>query len=261
MRTYLNLFHFSFLTILAYPYELLITVIEPVIEIGFLALFWNMIATHADKPVDLVNLITYFIMVQFVSIWSLTPGGLGFVNFIGYRIKTGELSRVLIRPLKVLPSLLAEHRGYYAVDMIFSVTMLAAVFFLMGNIAISQIVWFLIFLFFSFVITFSICILIGSIAFITKEINSIRHSISHLIRILSGSMVPLTFFPEQTRDLLYLTPFPSMMFMPINVLQNKLPPYEILTFLTISVFWSIILMSFALLVWKINLKKYEAVGI
>jgi ABC-2 type transport system permease protein len=258
---YLYIFYYHFLTILAYPYELLITVIEPAAEIGFLVLFWGMVARGSSHPIDLISMVAYFIMVQFVSIWSLNPGGLNFSNYIGYRIKSGILSQSLIRPIRTLPALLFEHRGYFFVDMIFSVILLALAIKLLGGIELNQLVMFIVFSILSCIITFSLCVLIGSLAFITKEISSIRHSVSHLVRILSGAMVPLNFFPEGIRHWLSITPFPSMVFVPISVLQNKLPPTVLLFNFKVALFWSFLLLGAALLIWQRNMKKYEANGI
>lgn len=261
LKVYLHIFYYNFLTILTYPFELLATVLEPLLEIGFLALFWNMVAKSANSPINTVSIITYFVLVEFVSIWVITPRGLNFANYIGFRVKTGQLSQNLARPIRILPALLAEQRGYYAVDMIFSLLILFVAVKLMGGVTLYQLLSFVMFIIFSLIITFSISVIVGAVSFVTKEINSIRHSVSHLIRLLSGTLIPLTFFPDKMRHILELSPFPSIMFVPIHSLQNRLPFSELIFDVKIAALWSIVLLSIALLVWKINMKKYEAIGI
>lgn len=261
LKIYFYIFYYNFLGILAYPYELLITVVQPALEVGFMALFWSMIAKNSHSYINLTSMITYFILVQFVAIWAINPDGLNFVNYIGYRIKYGGLNQTLIRPLRPLPTLLFEHRGFYFIDMIFSVLLLFIAIILIGNVTVAQLIWFAIFLFLSFVTVFAFSTLISSIAFSTKEIGGIKNSISHLVRVLSGTLVPLTLFPENIKSVLIYTPFPSMVFAPINVLQNKLSLEDILFNLQISLFWAIILFAISVLVWRHNIKKYESIGI
>jgi ABC-2 type transport system permease protein len=261
MKKYFYLFNYSFLTIVTYPFEILVTIVTPLVDIGFLALFWFMVSKYSDSPINFLNIIAYFILVQFVSIWTMDPGNLNLISMIGWRIKNGALSVNLIRPVKILPSLLFEQRGYYMIDMIYSVLLLAAAMMLIGNVSVSQVVFFVVFLIISFFMTFSISVLVSSFAFITKEVNSLRHSVSHLIRILSGAMVPLTFFPEKIHSILIYSPFPGLIYAPVNALQNNLPLSENLKTLSINLSWAIALFLLALFVWNRNLKKYEAVGI
>jgi len=261
MKSYFNLFYYSFLTILMYPYELIMTVISPILEVGILALFWNMVAENSKNPVDLKSIIVYFIIVQFVSAWSISPSGLNFSGYLGREIKYGRLTQHLIRPTSALPSIFFKQRGYSTVDMIYSFPFLLIAIILIGNVSIKQFIFFLVFLILSFVISFSICVLIGSIAFATKEISGIRHSAAHLIRLLSGSMVPLTFFPQSTQNILRLTPFPSMVFAPINILQHESALATVYPDLLISLAWSIVLLELALYSWKKGLRNYEAIGI
>lgn len=261
LKTYAQIFYFNFLSILAYPYELLITVIQPAIEIGFLALFWNIVAKNSPNNIGFVSILTYFILVQFVQIWAIHPDGLNFSSYLSWRIKFGQISQAMMRPMRVLPTLLSEHRGMYFIDMIFSLVLLAIALKLIGSVTVLQLVWFVIFLFLAFIMTLSISILVSSIAFITKENAGIKNSITHLIRILSGVLVPLTLFPENIRSILVYSPFPSMVFAPINVLQHQLSSREILFNLVVAASWSVILFALAMIVWRHNIKKYEAVGI
>lgn len=261
MRTYFYTFYYAFLTIVAYPYEVLITFLEPILEIGFLALFWSMISKYSNTPINFIGLISYFVLVQFVSIWALNPGGLNFVGYLNRRIKDGELSRSLILPVDEVTFLLAEHRGYYTIDMMFSVVMLVVSIFLIGSVSVLQLLSFFIMVVLAFFITYSICILVASFAFKIQETNGIRHSISHLIRILSGSLVPLIFFPENMRKILAYSPFPSMVYEPITILQNQYSINEITSKISISFIWAITLFVIAMFTWRINIKHYEATGI
>lgn len=261
MKSYFNLFYYSFLTILMYPYELIMTVISPVLEVGILALFWNMVAENSKNPVDLKSIIVYFIIVQFISAWSISPAYLSFGQQLGRLIKSGRLTQYLIRPMPVLPSFFFNQRGFFMIDMIYSLPFLLIAIVVIGDVNIKRFFFFLVFLFLSMAISFALCVLIGAIAFVTKETNGIRHSISHLLRLLSGSMVPLTFFPQSTQDILRLTPFPSMMYAPINILQHESALNTVYSDFLMSLAWSIILLSLALYFWKKGLKNYEAVGI
>lgn len=261
MKTYFNLYYYSFMSILTYPMELFFTFLDPVLWIGFLALFWNVVSQNSVNPISLTNILAYFILVKVISLWAFHPDELNFSRYLGRVIKDGELSKILVKPLKILPAMVFEYSGYWAVDLAFSFVLFGIAIKMLGGIALIQLVWFLVFLVLSFIITYSISILVASIAFVTKEINGICHSVSHMIRILAGAWVPLMFFPERTRELLSLTPFPTMIFAPINILQKSSALDTIYRDFAVGIFWSVILYIAAILVWKNNMKKYEATGL
>ena len=261
MKTYFQFYYYSMLTMFAYPSELLFTLIEPVLSIGFLALFWSMFAQYSLKPVVLSSIVAYFIIAKCISIWAMNPTGLSFSRYLGGIIKSGAISQTMVRPVRILPAVVFEYNGYWGVDAIYSVFLFAIAIKMIGEVALLQFVWFVVFVALSYIISLSLSILIGSIGFYATEINGIGHSVSHLIRILSGAWVPLAFFSEKTLEILKFTPFPTIIYIPINILQSRTALETVYRDFFIGAIWAGGLLIVALYIWKRSMKKYEAVGI
>lgn len=244
-----------------YPYEIIMVFLQPILEVGLLALFWSMVAQSSENPINVTRLIVYFVIVQFISSWSINPTGLQFAGYVSGMIKNGYFTQYLIRPISPLFSVFSNYRGFYVLDMIISLIFLIFSIIIIGDVSLVRFLFFIVFLIFSFIISFSFCTLIASLAFRIKEISGIRHSVAHMIKLLSGAMVPLTFFPDVLQNILRFSPFPSMMFAPINILQYESALSTVRFDFFVSLFWSIILLTVALYSWRKGLKTYEAVGI
>jgi len=91
------------------------------------------------------------------------------------------------------------------------------------------------------IIAINISVLISTIGFYTPDADGIRNGAQHSLILLTGSLVPISLMPDFIKNILLFTPFPSMAFMPTYILQTELSTSIILGYLSISVFWSIIL--------------------
>jgi ABC-2 type transport system permease protein len=82
-----------------------------------------------------------------------------------------------------------------------------------------------------------------------------------MVRLFSGAMVPLYFFPDNIEKILRLAPFQAMVFGPANALTINSFSESLIFDLGIAFFWSFALIIVSNLIWNFSIKKYEAVGI
>ena len=68
--------------------------------------------------------------------------------------------------------------------------------------------------------------------------------------ILSGSLLPLPFFPEKLRQIVELLPFASMQNVPLRVYSGDLSGQEALFFVGLQVFWFAALLAIG--IWLMN---------
>lgn len=101
----------------------------------------------------------------------------------------------------------------------------------------------------------------GTLFFHSADASGIRNSVAHVIGIFSGIMIPIYLFPDWLEKIVKLTPFPSMVFGPVNALNTKTLSTDIIFDLGVAIFWSIALNLLAYYFWQRSTKKYEAVGI
>jgi len=77
----------------------------------------------------------------------------------------------------------------------------------------------------------------------------------------AGKLFPLDILPIMLQKIIYLTPFPYLSFVQIQLFLNRLNSQDILKHTVILVFWIFILGTITNKIWKKGLKSYESVGI
>jgi len=76
----------------------------------------------------------------------------------------------------------------------------------------------------------------------------------------SGSIFPLDIFPALWQKVFYYTPFPYLIFFPLQVYLGKIPFSQVLSGISISLVWSLALSVILKSIWQKGLKIYDAVG-
>jgi len=257
---YFEIFKFKFLRFLTYPLEIAASVIKRLIEIIFLVFFWSLVIKSSQSQIEIREIASYFLIALAVGDLVMARwGGLG--STIGRRIKYGEMSKFMIKPIDLIPHLYASTMGTVGMRMILSL-----VYFIVG-IAINPptsilgISLFVLFFINAFVIAFAFNIILGAMYFHLSDASGIKNSIEHMSRVLSGALVPIYFFPEKIKYFVKLTPFPSMIYGPTNALTINSFNNQVVFDLGVAFFWSITFTIFAYYFWSYSIKRYEAVGI
>jgi len=259
MTPYLRIVRFTFLRYLAYPIEIVAGILKQGIAILLLFLFWWAV-TRSGTTLNTHQILAYVLI-------SGAVGNAGsdvrftFSKFLQKTIKYGELNTFLVRPVNVLGYLFASNLGSDGLDWLISLSSLAAGLLLQTPPSLAAILLFLPLFVCSFLLGFSLNVLIGCISFYTPEATGIRHTLMHVIRFVCGSLIPLSFFPIFWRGIAMATPFPSLVFAPAGVLTGLLSLSDGLHSLVVGIVWSCILVPLTLFVWKQSLKHYDAVGI
>ena len=93
----------------------------------------------------------------------------------------------------------------------------------------------------SFLINWLIAALFGMIAFTAVNIDALIQVKKHLLRLLSGSIIPIWFFPKQAADVLSALPFIYIYQLPLSIYIGKGTLSEQLAQLRIQMLWLILL--------------------
>ena len=81
-----------------------------------------------------------------------------------------------------------------------------------------------------------------------------------IVKVLSGTLLPLWFMPEILRKIIKVTPFESIYFTPIQIYLGEISGLEILYKMFIQVMWIVILGLIANAFWKRGTKKLVVQG-
>ena len=106
---------------------------------------------------------------------------------------------------------------------------------------------------------FFIQLFIGFLAFWLEQTWSLNASIRFIAFFLSGSIIPLEFYPETLAAILMWTPFPYLSYIPVKVLMGE--NIDIGFSIFILLMWSFILFGCVQWIWKKGLKLYTGAGI
>ncbi|PDV98325.1 ABC transporter permease [Candidatus Chloroploca asiatica] len=180
-----------------------------------------------------------------------------------WRIKRGELSAALLRPIHPLHQDLAYFGGWKLVVIVLWLpiaAILALIFQPTLNPTPLEIGVFAIAIWGAYLIRSMFLWLLGMITFWTTRVSALYELYFAVELLLSGRLVPMSLLPPWARDLALFMPFQWTFGFPIEALVGTLSTTELLTGLAIQVLWILIGLGLVQLVWRAGVRRYGAVG-
>lgn len=184
---------------------------------------------------------------------------------IGDQIHQGQLSNFLLRPINYFYYLFARDIGDKAMNILFSIFELTALFifihppiFLQTNIFF--LVAFFLSLIFALLLNFFFNMLLGCVGFWSGEVWAPRFIFSILLTFFAGGLFPLDILPKPLFTLFYFSPFPYLLYFPLKIYLGAFNTTALQNGFIISILWTFILYVIVLFVWKKGLKVYAAEG-
>ncbi len=225
--------------------------------------FWT--ALIGDKPDFLgytrEEMLTYVLALNVLRSFVFTGRGWYLVG----EISSGRISSYLVRPVSYHGYALAldlAQKTVHVASAILEVALLAWLaggkIFLPSNpetwllLAVSAVMSSLLFFFLEF--------MIASLAFWTSESGGPLFCFELFMQFAAGAFFPLDVLPAALRQALETTPFPYMVYVPVRVFLEKVPPQEAMRLLSIEAVWLVAIMAAALAVWDRGVKSYAAEG-
>lgn len=260
MKLYFEIAKFNFLKMLMYPWEVVAFVFNRLILLGSTIIFWLAVSKGNSSLFNFRELLAYFFVVNAVRDLSFSTNT-RFGRDIQKDIKSGEINNVLVKPVRMIPFLFAGFVGENGSMFIYAIFMLIAGVIILPPKNSLNLVLFFIFLFLALLLSVAVNICIGIIAFYSPEAGGIQNVCNHILKVLSGMLIPIIYFPALTRKIILLTPFPSLAFIPTFMLQNSVSTSELLKTFFVTIFWVVFLSVVSNYLWRKSLKQYEGVGI
>ncbi|HCR35466.1 TPA: hypothetical protein DIU22_00265 [Candidatus Woesebacteria bacterium] len=182
-------------------------------------------------------------------------------------ISNGELSNLLLKPINFFKYWITRDISSKFLNIIFSFVEITVLFLILKPEIFVQtnfvnIVLFVASLLIASLIFFSIAMLTSFVPFWIPEISWGAQFLVIVIFVefLSGAFFPLDVFPTFIQNILKFTPFPYLVFVPIQTyLGNESIQLSLLS-LTVGAMWALILLFITKKIWQKGLKVYEAIG-
>ncbi len=176
------------------------------------------------------------------------------INDLGHAIKTGDIAVYLLKPLHYPLYLFAKECGNLCFWLLAIVLPVVAILGLTNGIqppaSLFHGLWFIPFWLLSFGLLFLLAMTCGLLAFWLMTTNSLEFFLTGIILFLSGSVVPLWFFPTWMAETVRFLPFAWIGYYPTAVYLGKLDVAQTLTMFAIGLFWVALLATGVAVLWS-----------
>lgn len=266
MSKYWQLFKISFQQEFVYRLNFIMWRVRNVLQIFLIFFLWDTVFSDPATVVfgyDRRKILSYVFGLLLVRAFVLSARAVD----VGGEVARGDLSNYLLKPVSYFKYWFIRDLSSKSLNLIFAFfeaillfIILKPPFFIQTN-ALTLIAFFLSVALATFIF-FTIVFINSSVPFWVPEaawgINFLVTVV--IIDFLSGSLFPLDILPRVLQNILNLTPFPYLIFFPLQVYLGKLATVDIFKGLFISMFWAVALWFFMKTIWTKGLKVYQAYG-
>lgn len=239
--TYFYVYKTQILKSLAYKFDVYGNILMQTIIMIASAFFWK--ALYAGKEyvggVTVSTMLTYTVISSMISIVLTT----NVERRIQTSVRKGTIAIDMMRPVNVFRVFFAENLGNLTA--LFFQNLLPV--FLIGCIFIgvpkpasaASLLLFLFSLLLAFIINWLIAVLFGMLAFSIVELDALLQVKKHLIRLLSGSIIPIWFMPVWFKNILSFLPFMYLYQMPLDIFIGKYTTQSLVKGLSVQAAWAL----------------------
>lgn len=209
--------------------------------------------TFTDTLIYLVLATALFGFMEMYTVWEM-----------GRSIQSGKIVLDLLKPMEYRRYLFWTFSGTFVTQFLFT---FLPTFIIVGIVTHGAIplginlLYFVISVILAVLINYSIDFFVGTICLFTESIWGINIMKQVIVLLLSGATIPIAFFPEQLKTIVYYLPFQSIYNAPLTLLLNGDPKLEtVFTILGTQFIWCIVMMILSKLFWKVSLRQITVNG-
>lgn len=183
---------------------------------------------------------------------------------IGERVRTGEIAVDLLRPAPLLGVHLAQKMGRAGFLLLGRGLPPLAVGALVTGLALPESPWSyvlgIIAVALAILVSFLADAIVNLTAFWLVEMRGFQTLYMVVMNLLSGFLIPITWFPGWLEALARATPFPSMVQTPIDTLSGRIAPADALALIGLQILWAAVLAVLAQAMVRAGTRSLEVQG-
>ena len=252
----------GFVNILAFRLRYFTGVITYLINVTVYYFIWSAVYGPGQQIAgyDLRQMITYVSVGWIIRsfYWNTID------QEMAYEVIEGKIAMDLIKPISVPWMWLSRAMGESAfrLGLLTAPTaiVVAFAFPVRGPSSLENFLLFITAVIGSFFLMGAINFMIGTCAIPLKSILAVIRAKYWLIELLSGLLIPMTFFPGPVRAVLAWLPFEHIAFTPLQIYLGKLDPHQAELALATQWAWVIVLLVLAHLWWERATRKITIHG-
>lgn len=266
MDKYKAIFRMSLASELVYKTNFIIWRVRNILSLIVVFYLWNTVFSDAGKVVfgyDKTKMLTYIFLILVVKAFVLTSKSTDVAGEIG----RGDLSNYLVKPVNYFKFWFTKDISYKVLNISFAAVEFIILFYLLKpelflQTSIFYLTGFIFSILIALLIYFFLIMIVSAIPFWAPELGWGSHFLITVIFVefLSGALFPLDIFPQVVQKILLLTPFPYLLYFPVQIYLGKLDFASTVIGILISLFWVFILNILLKTLWTKGLKIYQAYG-
>jgi ABC-2 type transport system permease protein len=266
MNKYLQIFKISFQEEFAYKVNFIMWRVRNVFQIIITFFLWSTIFSNPDQLIfgyDRAKILTYVFALMIVRAIVLSARAVD----VSSDVAEGNLSNHLVKPISYFKYWFTRdiasktlNLGFAAVEFTALFLILKPTFYFQTNIFV--LLAFLISVTIAMLIYFCILFLTSAVPFWAPELGWGSQFLVNVVilEFLSGSLFPIDILPAGLQRIVMSTPFPYMIYFPVQVYLGKIIGVAQVQGFIVSIAWLFILWFAMKNVWNKGLKVYQALG-
>lgn len=209
--------------------------------------------SFADTMIYLVLASALFYFMEVYLVWDM-----------GRSIQTGKIVLDLLKPIPYQSFMFWYSSGSCLMSFIITFLPTAVLVYIVTKGAIHlgiNLLFFMAGVVLALLINYFINFIVGTICIHTESIWGVNIMKEVIVLLFSGATIPIAFFPEKLRTLIFYMPFQAIYNTPLRLLITpNMSRQERLQLLLIQLFWVVVLYGISKLFWNISIKKITVNG-
>ena len=259
IRKYAEFTAMGFRSFFAYRLNSVASLANSIIFLALMYALWSAIAASGSLEGGLTRVLSYIVLGQVIS----SSIFMSVEKLLGNKIREGEIVNELKRPISLRAQVYFQMLGIALFNFIFVGVPMMAIGYLFLNVNFPGVLRFSAFLFSMFMgynIVYALSYLTSMLIFWTKVGWSLRMMRTTVQRLFSGVYFPLYLLPAGLKPIFNNLPFQSMVDAPISIFMGNTSIGTIPMVFGKQLFWIIILLIMAELMWLKAKQKLTVQG-
>lgn len=243
MKKYLYIIKTQIIKRLTYAFDVYGNILVQTIIMVTSAFFWKALYKDGGTAggVNVESMLVYIIMSSVLSVLLIT----NVEKRIEQSVQKGTIATDMMKPVSLFGIYFAEDIG----TIIALILQNTLPILLIGSLLIKvpkmadlhDLPLFVLSVLLSFFINWFLAALFGMMAFSAVNIDALIQVKKHLIRLISGSIIPLWFFPDPIANVIKFLPFPYIYQLPLSIYIGRGTRAEIFSGMEIQLAWAVVL--------------------
>jgi ABC-2 type transport system permease protein len=245
-----------------YRFQVFSRVGSVVLRVFLLSTLWTNLyrANGAQAGISLEGMLSYMTLALLLDVVY----GINGAYVVREKIREGTIAIDFMRPISVPMYVFADTVGQTGFALLQCVPALLLASFLVHvepPVSLVAGIGFVVALGVGFVVNFFIDLVMATITFWTMEIFGVQLMVQFISSLLSGSLVPLYFFPQGVfQQALLDSPFAALYNAPLSIWIGKYQGAQIWQAIALQAAWAVLFGAFALWLWRIGERKVVIQG-